>query len=131
MANLIVVVDPDYAVHLERAAQTAPLWIVSTQMNREACEQLWMNHPYSDHRENGAITCYKTLDPQDRLGSLLGVVPALETHHGEVQDNELVFPTGFVLEVIGLALADDVTDALREIGFTSFIQTTDGLQACK
>jgi hypothetical protein len=131
MANLIVVVDPDYTVHLEKAAQAAPLWIVSTQANRKACERLWKTHSHSDHRENGAITCYKTLDPQDRMGSLLGVVPALETHHGEVQDNELVFPTGFVLEVIGLALADDVTNALREIGFTSFVQTTEGFQACK
>src|ERR1700749_1697681 len=130
MANLIVVVDPDYAVHLERAAQAAPVWIVSTQINREACERLWQTHPHSDHRENGAVTCYKTLNPQDRLGSLLGVVPDLETHHGEIKNNEFVFPTGFVLEVIGLALADDVTHALREIGFTSFIKTAEGFQAC-
>jgi len=61
----------------------------------------------------------------------MDIVPTLETHHGEVQGNELVFPNGFVLEVIGLGLADKVTTALREIGFRSFVETPEGFQACK
>lgn len=65
------------------------------------------------------------------MASLLGIVPRLETHHGEMKDDELVFPNGFVLEVIGLALADTVTNALREFGFKSFAETPEGFQACK
>jgi hypothetical protein len=131
MTNLIVVVDPDYADRLERTAQFAPVWVVGSQTNRDACEQLWRNHPHPDHREKGAITSYKTSNPEDRLGSLLDIVPQLETHHGEVKDNELTFPNDFVLEVIGLSLADNVTNALRELGFTSFVETPEGFQACK
>lgn len=131
MTNLIVVVDPDYADRMERASEFAPVWVVATQTNRDACERLWRSQPHADHREKGAVTCYKTLNPDDRLGSLLGIVPELETHHGEVQDNELVFPNGFVLEVIGLAPADNVTNALREFGFTSFVETPEGFRACR
>ncbi len=131
MNNLIVVVDPDYADRVQRAAQFAPVWVVATQANRDACERVWRNTPHPDHREKGAITCYKTPNPEDRLGSLVGIVPQLETHHGEVKDDELAFPNGFVLEVIGLALADNVINALRELGFTSFVETPEGFQACK
>ncbi len=131
MNSLIVIVHPDYAERLERAAETAPVWIVATQINRHACERLWKNHPRPNHRDRGAVTCYETRDPEDRLASLMDIVPTLETHHGEVQGNELVFPNGFVLEVIGLGLADKVTTALREIGFRSFVETPEGFQACK
>jgi hypothetical protein len=131
MTNLIVVVEPDYADRVERAAQVAPVWVVATQTNRHACERLWRSYPHPDHREKGAVTCYKTVNPEDRLGSLLSIVPQLETHHGEVKDDELAFPNGFVLEVIGLALADNVTNPLRELGFTSFVETPEGFQACK
>jgi hypothetical protein len=130
MANLIVVLEPDYATRLESAAQSAPLWVVATQQNRNACGRIWKNNPHVDHRENGAITSYKTPNPEDRFGSLVGILPDLETHHGEIKEDEFSFPTGFVLEVIGLPLADNVTEALREFGFTSFIQTTEGFQAC-
>jgi hypothetical protein len=131
MINLIVVVDPDYGDRVERAAEFAPLWVVDTQTNRDACERLWRSQPHSDHREKGAVTCYKTLNSEDRVGGLLGIVPQLETHHGEAQDNELVFPNGFVLEVIGLAPADNLTNALREFGFTSFVETPEGFRACR
>ena len=104
---------------------------MAAQTNRYACERLWKSHPHPDHRAKGAVTCYETPHPEDRLGSLLGIVPQLETHHGEVKEDELVFPNGFVLEIIGLALADDVTNALREFGFASFVETPEGFQACK
>jgi len=104
MTDLIVVVDPDYADHVDRAAQFAPVWVVATQRNRAACERLWRSDPHPDHRDKGAVTCYNAPNPEDRLESLLDIIPDLETHHGEVKDDELVFPDGFVLEVIGLAL---------------------------
>jgi hypothetical protein len=131
MPDLIIVVDSDYAERLETSAKAAPVWIVATQANRRACERLWKANPHPDHRERGAITCYETSDPEDRLESLLGIIPDLEIHHGEVQGNELVFPNGFVLEVIGLALTDNVVTALRQLGFTSFVERPEGFQARK
>jgi hypothetical protein len=55
----------------------------------------------------------------------------LETHHGSLVGNELIFPEGFVLAVIGLRLEPEVTDALWECDFKSFIETSEGLEACK
>jgi len=131
MANLIVVVDPDYATRLEITAQNAPLWVVATQQNRDAYERIWQSNPRVDHREKGAITSYKILNPEDRLCNLISIIPNLETHHGEIKDSEFSLPTGFVLEVIGLPLADNVAEALQEFGFTSFVRTAEGFQACK
>lgn len=131
MTNLIVIVDPDYGDRVERAAQSAPVWIVASKTNRDTCEQLWRCHRHPDHRELGAVTLYETLDSEDRLRSLLSIVPALETHHGEVNDGEFSFPKAFVLEVIGMPLTDSVTNALRELGFTSFVETLRGFHASK
>lgn len=131
VVDVIVIVEPNYADQLERAAQLAPVWIVETQHNRHACERFWSANPRSDHREKGAVTCYDIVTPDDRLGNLLGIIPQLETHHGELEDNELVFPKGFVLEVIGLPFADDASEALRNCGFSSFVATSEGFRACK
>jgi hypothetical protein len=81
MANLIVVVELDYATRLERTAQNAPLWIVASQQNRNACERIWKSNAHVDHRENGAITSYKISNPEDRLENLTGIIPALQLHH--------------------------------------------------
>src|ERR1700683_5433165 len=107
MTNPIVVIDPDWADDLERAAQFAPVWVVATQRNRAACERLWKSNPHPDHREKGAITCYDAPNPEDRLARLLGILPQLEAHYGEVEGDELVFPKGFAVEVSGLSLADN------------------------
>jgi hypothetical protein len=131
MPNLVVIVDPDYGTRLETATQLAPVWVVDTPRNKKAVERVWRTGPHPDHREKGAVTSYRSQDPEDRLSSLLGIMPELETHHGNVESNELVFPKGFVLGVIGLTMAAAVTSALRNLGFRSFIETPEGFEACK
>jgi hypothetical protein len=101
---------------LDTIALGAPAWIVATPGNKLACERLWKKHPHTDHREKGAITHYTAADPEDRLRGLVNIIPVLETHHG-VQDNYLSFPNGFLVEVIGLTLTDNVANALRELAF--------------
>jgi hypothetical protein len=131
MTNLIVIMDPNYSDRLETVSEIAPVWVVSTPANSAACMRLWKSNPHTDHREKGSITCFDQTNPEDPLESLLDIVPALETHYGEVKDDELVFPNSFVLEVVGLALAENVTHALREVGFTSFVESSYGFQARK
>ena len=130
MTNLIVIVDPDYAQSAEIPTEDGPVWIVATQTNQHACERLWKDHP-PPHRQKGAVTCYQAPNSEDRLGSLLYIIPALEDHHGEIREGASVFPLGFVLEVIGLALNDNVATTLREYGFTSFVETPEGFRACQ
>ena len=131
MSDLIVIVDPDYGELLERSARSAPVWIVDTPTNREVFVRLWNHLSNPDHRAKGAITSFKITNPQDRMGNLLGILPELETHHGEVGGNYLVFPPGFVLKVIGLELTENVKSALRDFGFKSFVGIPVGFQACK
>ena len=131
MPELIVILDPDYGDGLERVAQSAPVWIVDTKRNKDACKRIWKLSPRADYREKGAVTSYKSTHPDDRLSSLLGIMPQLETHHGELAADELAFPEGFVLGVIGLQMDSEVTTALREHGFKSFIETSEGFEACK
>jgi hypothetical protein len=131
MINLIVIVDPNYGDLLETAAKISPVWVVDSQINKTASNRLWSTHPSDDHRDTGAVTCFEVGDTQDRSGNLLNLVPTLEEHHGEIHDARFSFPKGFVLEVIGLTPTDNVMNALREFGFSSFIEKPDGFQACK
>ncbi len=130
MVNLIVVLDPDYEVHLESAAQSAPVWLVASAQNKVACKRFWAAHPTTDHREKGAVTCYDVTDTQDRFTNLLNILPTLEEHHGELRDNRVAFPKGFILRVIGLTLANNVIQALQESGFSSLVPAEDGFETC-
>jgi len=130
--DLIVILETNYAEHLEETAQLAPVWIVNTPVNRAECERLWKSDSHFDHRERGAITSYDIADPEDRLASLLGILPTLEDHHGDVIDNHLRFPEGFALEVIGLTLTDEVIASLQEAaGLTTFVKTSTGFRAVR
>lgn len=131
MSDVIVIVDPEYGELLESSAMRAPRWIVDTLTNREVFTRLWNLAPVPDHRANGAITSFKVTNPQDRMGNLLGILPEIETHHGEIEGNYFIFPQGFVLDVIGLELTEKVESALREFGFTSFVEMAVRFQACK
>jgi hypothetical protein len=129
MPDLFVVVGPDFGERLEKVAQFAPTWVVATPGNENAYQRLWKAHPHADHREIGAITCFRVSDPGDRVANLLDILPQTEQHHGEFQDDQFSYPNGFVLEVIGLTLTDAVTIGLREFGFSSFVETPGGFQA--
>ncbi|HSM85496.1 MAG TPA: hypothetical protein VLT16_05070 [Candidatus Limnocylindrales bacterium] len=131
MPDLIVVVDPNYGDRVRRFDHVAPIWIVATAANKQACERLRQERPHHDHREKGAVTSYKATDPEDRLHSLLAIMPQLEAHHGEVQGDQISFQNGFVLELIGLTLTAEMTNALQAFGFSCFVPTPEGFQARK
>ncbi len=129
MSNLIVVVDPDYGDRLGSAAQLAPVWVVSTPGNKDACQHFQETSPVAGHNEKGALTSYAVNNPEDRLANLLDILPTLEEHHGEMGDKDFTFPEGFILEVIGLSPTGDVTNALREVGFAAFFAARGGFRA--
>ena len=129
--NLVVIVNPNYGDRIETAVHIAPVWAVATLVNKTACKRIWTEHEPVDHRRRGAVTYYDVTDAEDRLGNLLNVLPTLEEHHGEIRDDHFSFPNGFVLGVLGLTPAETVTSALKEFGFSSFIEIADGFTACK
>jgi len=55
--------------------------------------------------------------------------PMRENIPGELRDDRLALPKGFVHRVIGLTPANNVINALQEFGFSSFVQVEDGFDA--
>jgi hypothetical protein len=131
MPNLILVLEPEFGSALKEASECSPVWIVETKSNRKVCERIWKEAPQSDHREIGAVTSFHAADVNDRLSVLKGILPQLETHHGDVEEDEIAFPTDFVMEVIGLPPTESVKAALREFGFSTFESTETGFIAIK
>ena len=120
MPNLIVVLEPKLD-DLERVSRAAPVWIVETDLNRRACERLSKISPRSDHREIGAVTCFQASNANDHLSTLNGILQQLETHHGEVEQDAIIFSRNFVLDIIGLPLTEPAKAVLSNFGFQLLI----------
>jgi hypothetical protein len=131
IVDVVVVVDADYGDGLETLLQTAPVWIVDTPSNRLVYERLQTQHPRISHRAKGSITSYTILDDNDKLANLFDILPQLESHYGQGEGNYLLFPKGFVLEVLGLPLSDIIESHLQQYGLSSFTEIPDGFKARK
>lgn len=129
MTNVVVVLDPAFGERIRSLLPVAPIWIVSTETNKSAYQSLQHDYMHEDHHKKGTITSFKVFDIRDRVRGLLDVISDVESHYGSVKNKELTFPDGFVLKVIGVSLAKEVTESLRSYGFTSFSKTPDGFQA--
>jgi len=130
-SDLILIVDPNYGDRLVKVAQFAPVWVVATPDNADACQRFRETRHVTDHREQGAVTDYEVDNADDRFANLLDILPSLQEHHGQIRDDRFSFPEDFILEVIGLSPTVSVTNALREFGFASFFETSGGFQARK
>jgi hypothetical protein len=139
--DLSLVVDPSYQDGLEELATAVPVWIVGTAVNKEACQRVWDRQPsITDHRLPGCITSYDVSDEKDRVSNLLSVLPVLEEHYGESDDDYmplstdpqrryLHLPNGFGLNVVGLSLTEDLRPSLEDFGLNCVIPTAFGFQA--
>jgi hypothetical protein len=127
--SLIVVLDPDYSDRLESVIAHAPVWIVDTPSNKEACQRIWKRQPHSDHREIGAITSFGAGSEDNLSEGLFDVLPQLETHHGVVDGDYLRFAQSFVVEVIGVRATKDIVSRLAELGLDVISETPDGFRA--
>jgi hypothetical protein len=131
MVDVAIVLDPTFGERLTSLVALAPIWIVGSDINRATYERLWRSHKHTGHGEKDAITGFGVKDENNRIKGLLDILPDVEIHHGRAENNELVFPSGFVLKVIGVPLSADITKALQGYGFTSFVEEPDGFQATK
>ena len=139
--DLYVVVDPSYSGELQALASEVPVWIVSTAVNKKACQRIWDHNAITDHRLPGSITSFDASEPEDRASSLLSILPALEDHYGVSDDHEyeallsdrerryLHFPNGFTICVVGLNLTADLKKSLEGFGLDSLAPTATGFQA--
>lgn len=65
------------------------------------------------------------------MDNLLTILPTLEEHHGDLTGDAFSFPAGFVLAAVGLAPTKAVVSALRNLGFSAFVETADGFNTSK
>lgn len=128
-ADLIVVVDPKYGSRLDQTVQLAPVWIVGTQGNDAAITRNRRGRSSADHRGIGTCTSFEVPDGTGGLDTLLGILPVLEIHYGELRGDCFQFADGFTLDVHGLALEGEGTDGLRQFGFSRFTETPNGFRA--
>ncbi len=75
------------------------------------------------------VTTFQMRDLADRSDNLVALLPTLQDHHGELEDDAYCFPKGFVLHAIGIALSEHLVSALEDFGFSTFTSTSGGFEA--
>jgi hypothetical protein len=73
-AVIAIILDPAYVSDLNRLACQDPVWIVDTPANRGLVER--------ERTAGQDVTTFMVEDPDDRFGNFLGIVDAVELHHG-------------------------------------------------
>lgn len=127
MADVIIILDPVFGEQLVHFLTVAPVWIIDSDINKVVFEKLHSEHDIRNYREKISITNFKELD--NTLETFLNIVPSIQTHYGQERDNQLVLPSNFTIQIIGLVLKDEIVKFLKDYGFTSFAETTDGFEA--
>lgn len=122
--RVFIVVDTDYGEHLHELAQSGPVWIVGTSVNREAVQKVWAERSGVSHLEGVTTFDSSAKPPED---ALIGVLDAVDLHHGIYSAD----PPYTALEVIGASATDKVKAEMAEYGFNSFQTTATGFRAVR
>src|SRR5262249_11839255 len=106
---------------LRELSERMPVWIVNSEENRLAVEQIWRNGA------RGRVTIFDQ-DPEGHSPEQqLTIVPVIKEHLGEYGPDD----ADVVIEVIGLALTEAVQNYLRSLGFEQFSETEGGFKAIR
>jgi hypothetical protein len=120
-----VVVDPYFGERLSSLPIGAPVWIVSSPVNRPVAERLWKERPAPTHL--AGITTYGYSADASSEENLLNELSTIDLHHGPYSAN----PPYSTIEVFGTPLSDKISVALTDYGFNQFSSTTDGFVATR
>jgi hypothetical protein len=123
--RVFVVLDREYGDRLSELAQTGPVWIVDTPLNRTAAQKTWAVDPNRSHLDG--VTTFKTGDDSSPEESLINELDTIDLHHGTYSAD----PPYTVLEVIGAEMSETVKTGLSEFGFNEFQATADGFRAVR
>jgi|SRR5271169_1302595 len=123
--RVFVVVDRDYGQRLCELAQTGPVWIVDTAVNRTVAQEIWAADPSRSHLE--CVTTFKVPDGSSSEDILINELDTIDLHHGTHSAN----PPYTVLDVIGAAMTAKVRAELAQFGFDEFQETPQGFRAVR
>jgi hypothetical protein len=119
--TVTLVFEPDYGDELQALALRTAVWIVETETNRIASEEVWRRSVEWPHI---SVTIFRR--GEGDIG-WPGLLDQIELHHGPHSQTR---PFS-VLEVIGAELTPEARAALQESGFESVKATPRGFRATK
>lgn len=120
-----VVVDREYGAQLADLAQSGPVWIVDTPLNRTAAETIWAATPNRTHLDG--VTTFKFAPESSSEDILLNELDTIDLHHGEHSSD----PPYTILEIIGARVTSRLKAELSEFGFNEFQETPQGFRAIR
>jgi hypothetical protein len=123
--RVFVVLDREFGERISALAQTGPVWIVDTPLNRAAAQKIWAVHP--NHSHLVGVTTFKAGDDSSPEDSLINELDSVDLHHGTHSAD----PPYTVLEVIGAEMIERVKTGLSELGFNEFQTTKEGFRAVR
>ena len=123
--RVFVVLDREYGDRLSELAQTGPVWIVDTPLNRTAAQKIWAIDPNRSHLDG--VTTFKTGDDSSPEDGLINELDTIDLHHGTYSAD----PPYTVLEVIGAEMTERVKMGLSEFGFNEIQTTAEGFRAVR
>ncbi len=125
MNKVALVLEPDYGGKLAPLAAISHVWVIDTPANRAAASEYRALNPR--HKPETGITTFKSSESASRLETCLGILSAVDLHHGEYSSH----PPYSELEVIGVPLSDEVKSAIKDLGFRRCEVTADGFRATR
>ena len=121
--RVVVVVDRGFGEKLESIPTGVPVWIVDSPANRAAAQKVWAAAPLANHLEG--ITIFKSPEDASPERSLMGQIDTIDLHHGIYSAD----PPYSVLDVIGVAITEQIKSALEQNGFTEIHPLEAGFRA--
>ena len=123
--RVFVVLDREYGERLSELAQTGPVWIVDTPLNRAAARKIWAVDANRSHLDG--VTTFKSGDDSSPENSLINELATIDLHHGTHSADR----TYTVLEVIGAAISGRLKTEFSQFGFDEFQETPRGFRAVR
>ena len=123
--RVFVVVDRNYGQRLTELAETGPVWIADTPVNRSVAQEIWTAQANRSHLEG--ITTFKVSESTSSEDMLINELDTIDLHHGKYSGN----PPYTVLDVIGTAITAKLKAELKEYGFDDFRETAHGFRAVR
>ncbi|MCU1299859.1 MAG: hypothetical protein JWQ87_143 [Candidatus Sulfotelmatobacter sp.] len=123
--RVFVVLDRNYGERVAVLAQTGPVWIVDTPLNRAAAQKLWADDPNHDHLDG--VTTFKFAEDSSPEDILINELDTVDVHHGIYSAN----PPYTVIEAIGVSISEKLRSKLSQFGFNQFEATPQGFHAVR
>jgi hypothetical protein len=102
-------------------------WVADTLTNRSVIRSIWAARSAETGSRPPDITSFQVASDKTPEDWLLGILDAVELHHGEYSQT----PPYSVLQVVGTSLSPRLRAELDECGFIRYEDSPDGFVAYK